>query len=140
VKVVFPGGAIDAGIIGRAAEAFHIAHEREYSFRLDSPVELVNFHIAGLVGVAKPDPVRITEDGRDLAQAARGRRRVDFAEDGVHDTSIYLRERLPVGLAIAGPVIIEEAATTVVVPPGQRAEMDAYGNIHIAINGQGSRS
>lgn len=140
VKVVFPGGAIDAGAIARASEAFHVAHEREYSFRLQSPIELVNLHIAGLVGVAKPDPVRIAADGRDLAQAARGRRRVDFAEDGIHDTPIYLRERLPVGFAIAGPVVIEEAATTIIVPPGQRVEMDAYGNIHIAINGQGSRS
>jgi N-methylhydantoinase A len=138
VKVEFPGGTIDAALIERAAEAFHVAHEREYSFRLVAPVELVNFHVAGLLAVDKPGLPRIGAGGRDAADAARGRRRVDFAEDGVHDTPIYRRERLPAGFSLAGPVVIEEEATTIVVPPGARAVLDEFGNVEITINGQGS--
>jgi N-methylhydantoinase A len=34
-----------------------------------------------------------------------------------------------VGKALAGPLIVEEFDTTVVVPPGWQAEVEGYGNI-----------
>jgi N-methylhydantoinase A len=133
VKAEFPGGPVADDAIARAAEAFHAAHEREYGFRLDSPVELVNFHVAGLLPVAKPALPRVGEAGADGARALRGHRRVDFAERGVHEAPVYLRERLPAEIRLAGPAIVEEPATTIVVPPGDVARVDEYGNIHITI-------
>jgi N-methylhydantoinase A len=133
VKAEFPGGPVADDAIARAAEAFHAAHEREYGFRLDAPVELVNFHVAGLLPVAKPALPRVGEAGADGARALRGHRRVDFAERGVHEAPVYLRERLPAEIRLAGPAIVEEPATTIVVPPGDVARVDEYGNIHITI-------
>jgi N-methylhydantoinase A len=34
-----------------------------------------------------------------------------------------------VGKALAGPLIVEEFDTTVVVPPGWQVEVEGYGNI-----------
>ena len=133
VKIEFPGGDVTAETVARAAEGFHAAHEREYGFRLDAPVELVNFHAAGLLAVARPALPALAEAGGDPARALRGHRPVDFAERGVHDTPVYLREKLPADAPLAGPAIIEEPATTIVVPPGDAARVDRYGNIHIAI-------
>jgi N-methylhydantoinase A len=133
VKAEFPAGTVTADAIGRGAEAFHLAHEREYGFRLDSPVELVNFHVAGLLAVAKPALPRQGEAGGDASRALRGYRRVDYAERGVHESPVYLREKLSADVRLAGPAIIEEPATTVVVPPGDAARVDEYGNIHITI-------
>jgi len=138
VKVEFPGGAIDPTLIDRAREAFHVAHEREYSFRLAAPVELVNFHVAGLLAVDKPGLPRVAAGANGAGGAPRGRRRVDFAEEGVHETPIHRREGLPAGFSVDGPAVIEEEATTIVVPPGTRAALDEFGNIAFTINGQGS--
>jgi N-methylhydantoinase A len=133
VKAEFPGGPVTAAAIARAAEAFHSAHEREYGFRLDSPVELVNFHVAGLLPVAKPALPILERTGADASRALRGHRRVDFAERGIHESPVYLREKLPADARLAGPAIVEEPATTIVVPPGDVARVDEYGNIHITI-------
>ena len=35
--------------------------------------------------------------------------------------------------AFAGPAIVEDPGDTIVVHPGNRAEVDGYGNIHIHI-------
>ncbi len=133
VKAEFPVGPVTDEAIAQATEAFRAAHEREYGFRLDSPVELVNFHVAGLLPVAKPALPRVEVTGADAASALRGHRHVDFAEDGIHESPVYLREKLPADARLTGPAIVEEPATTIVVPPGDSARVDEYGNIHITI-------
>jgi N-methylhydantoinase A len=137
VKVELPGNSSGPDLLADAVERFHKAHEREYSFSLPIGVELVNFHLAGLAGVPKPDLPKMQGDGRTLASALASRRRVDFDEFGVQETPIYARERLPVGEALHGPAVIEEPATTIIVLPGQSAHMDSYGNVHIIINPEG---
>ena len=36
-------------------------------------------------------------------------------------------------MTFAGPAIVEDAGATVVIHPGNRAEIDGYGNIHISL-------
>ena len=36
-----------------------------------------------------------------------------------------------------GPAVIEESGTTVVVHPGNRVELDGYGNVLIDLSGEG---
>ncbi|MEM3952861.1 MAG: hydantoinase/oxoprolinase family protein, partial [Nitrososphaerota archaeon] len=47
VKVPIPSGRINSEEVKKIIERFHEYHEREYAFRLDSPVEIVNFHLVG---------------------------------------------------------------------------------------------
>jgi len=59
------------------------------------------------------------------------KRPVDYALEGVHEAEIYDAERLEPGMRFAGPAVVEDAGSTIVVHPGQSATLDAYGNLHI---------
>ncbi len=52
-------------------------------------------------------------------------------------TPRYDRETLGVGAALAGPAIVEDDWSTVVLPPGATLEVDAAGHLHIDA-GQGA--
>ncbi|HYB44645.1 MAG TPA: hydantoinase/oxoprolinase family protein [Candidatus Methylomirabilis sp.] len=65
-----------------------------------------------------------------------GRRRAWF--DGAwHDTPVYRREQLGVGVELTGPAIVEQLDTTTVVEPGDRVRVDALGNLEITIRALG---
>lgn len=68
-----------------------------------------------------------------LAEAQTGSRPVFF--DGFVDTPIYWRDHLPAEAVIAGPAIIEQMDTTIVIEPGDVAHQDQDGNIIISIGG-----
>jgi N-methylhydantoinase A len=53
---------------------------------------------------------------------------VDFVEAGVQEAAIYDGDMLEPGMSFTGPAIIEEAGTTVVIPPGLPCHVDDYGN------------
>jgi len=135
VKVELPDIAFDSATVAEAAERFHATHAREYTFRLDLPVEIVNFHLVALGDVPKHEPEKLTATGKAPAAAIVSRRTVDFDEHGVHDADIYDREQLEPGMAFTGPCIVEEAAATLVVTPGRRVVVDDYGNLHVHLNG-----
>ena len=42
------------------------------------------------------------------------------------------------GMSFVGPAIIEEAETTVVIPPNMPCRVDEYGNYQILTAGQGA--
>ncbi len=117
--------------IKQIEQDFHIAHEKMYTFQLpDTPIELVNFHVAGLRDVRRPDIAEITT-ANDTPPPTTQTRQVDFDIDGVHETAIYQRSQLPIGFTAEGPLIVEEAASTTLVHPGQSLEVDTYGNLVI---------
>lgn len=134
VKVDFPAGDVGAATIGDAIDRFHMAHEKEYTFRMDNAVELVNFHLVALGRVQKPELGRISATGGSLDNARRGWREVDFDLDGMHKTAIYERALLEPGMTLDGPTIVEEPATTIVIPPNSRGEIDDYGDIIIYLD------
>ncbi len=131
VKVAFPDGAVDAQLVRVAIERFHHAHERTYAFRMDHPVELVNYHLVAFGLVNKPEMARRVPTGGSSGDAVRGEREVDFGEYGVHRTVIYERELMPPGMDAEGPAVVEEPATTILIHPDRRGNVDEYGNIHI---------
>jgi N-methylhydantoinase A len=131
VKVPFPTGEIETREPGEAVHRFHEVHEREYAFRLDSPVEIVNYHLAAHGAVQKPEVAMLERTGRSLEDAIKGRREVDFDAHGVHQAAIYDRALLEPEAEFFGPAVVEEPATTIVVLPGHRVVVDEYGNLHI---------
>lgn len=113
-------------------QQFHAAHRREYTFELPgATVELVNFHLTAWRNIRRPVFAPIANAGRSAEAALKGRRRVDFDGAGVHQTPFYERDLLPAGFVGHGPLIIEEPASTTVVYPGQRLEVDPLGNLII---------
>jgi len=49
------------------------------------------------------------------------------------DTPTFERTKLVAGNRIDGPALIEEHASTTVVFPQDKVEVDAFGNLHIEI-------
>ena len=47
---------------------------------------------------------------------------------------MYDRAALPAGPVVAGPAIVEEMSSTIVIRPGDRARVDDIGNIVIEVS------
>ena len=131
VKVPVPTGQVGDTELDQAIEAFHVEHKREYTFRLESGIELVNYHVAALNETDKIALPNKNVTGAATSDITTGTREVDFDVDGVHDSVAYDLGRFEPGMTVAGPAIIEDRTTTIVVNPGCTARMDAIGNIHI---------
>lgn len=104
-------------------------HEREYGFRLDSAVELVNLQVSGIAKVRKPAPKYSKVRTPSAAESSREERTVYWGSEGKVRTPIYRRDSLPPGYSLTGPSIIEEPTTTIVVPRSFTAVVDELGNI-----------
>jgi N-methylhydantoinase A len=133
VEVLLPHGPIDAAAVEEIATRFHTVYEREYTYRLDAPVEFVGAHVVAVAEVGKLTPARLPSTGRTLDEAVKGARPVDYATEGVHEASIYNGELLEPGMSLAGPAIVETKGTTVVVHPENAATVDDYGNLVITL-------
>ena len=131
VKVPIPGGKLTEKDVAEINERFHQLHEHAYTFRLESAVEVVNFHLTALGQVKKPQITRLNKDGaRTVEEAYKGDRQVIF-DEGFLATPTYERDLLPAGATLSGPLIVEEPAATTVVFPEQRLCVDEYGFLHI---------
>lgn len=129
-EVLIEGAVSDAGL-SAIETAFHETYEREYTYRLDAPVEMVGIHLVASAEVGKLDMQKREPAGTQADQALKGRRAVDYALEGVHEAAIYDGTKLEPGMSFAGPAIVEDPGTTVVIHPGNRVEIDGYGNVHI---------
>ena len=49
------------------------------------------------------------------------------------ETAVYQRERLPVGIDIAGPAAINEMSATTLFFPGQTGRVDPWGNLIVKV-------
>lgn len=133
VKVPVASGRLGLAEIENAIEAFHVEHKREYTFRLDTDVELVNYHVVAINETDKTDLPSRPISGVAPDDVMTGRRTVDFDTDGIHDSAAYDLGRFEPEMTIQGPAVIEDKTTTIVVNPGCTARMDILGNIHIEL-------
>ena len=134
VKVPYPEGAVTTNSIDLAVDIFQREYEREYTYRLDTTVELISYHVVAFGNVDKPRPQKLERRERILNKCIRGYRQVDFDVVGVHEATIYERTGLEPGMQIFGPAIVEEPDTTVVLFPQQELTIDDYGNLRIQTN------
>jgi N-methylhydantoinase A len=137
VEVPLPEGNLDANSIRSVTDAFHAAYEREYTYRLDAPVEFVGLHLIARADIGKLEPIRMKKTQRRVAETLKGRREVDYALEGTHAAAIYDGDLLEPGMELEGPAVIEMRGTTVLVHPHNHVRMDDYGNLHIHLQGAG---
>ena len=128
-------GAIRRAFERRYAEIYHRRH-------VENQVEALNWR---LVAVGPP----IT-GGREIRLTARRRARLDtprsrrvfFPEwQELRPCRVRRRESLPVHGAWRGPLLIEEAESTIAAGPGSRVGVDRHGNllIHLPARERGDR-
>ncbi|HJW70888.1 MAG TPA: hydantoinase/oxoprolinase family protein, partial [Candidatus Binatia bacterium] len=123
-------GPVTARTLDDTVERFHRLHEtlHTYASRDQEPI-LRGLRVKAVAVEKKPALPRLS---RRKAVARLGARKAFFGGRYV-TTAVWDGPRLAPGQAILGPAIIEEPFTTVVVYPGQRATIDAYGNYAIAL-------
>ena len=138
VEVLLPDGKLDTNAIKAVSEAFHSAYEREYTYRLDAPVEFVGLHLVARADIGKLEPVKLPKTSRRVVDTRKGRREVDYALEGVHTADIYDGDLLEPGMQLEGPAVIEMRGTTVLIHPHNKVRMDDYGNIHIHLPSSGA--
>ena len=112
-------GTIDTSTPDDLLRSFHEAHERIYAHAApENPVEIVN--LRALHRFLPNPPVRSPDSGIESISVARPitTRTAIFGEfpDGTH-TPVFDRAQLPPGASFAGPAIIEQPDTTIVVYP-----------------------
>ena len=132
VRIPVSNPNLDAETLENVLVDFRDAYEKEYSYRLDNAVEVVNFTVVAYASVDRPQ-LAVIEESKNIDAALKGSRRVDFDEAGIVDTAIYDRAKLGRGACFDGPAIVEEAGSTTVIFPGQKASVDDFGNLHIEI-------
>jgi len=130
-----PRGEITDEALPRIVSDFHEAYEREYTYRLDAPVEMVGIHLVATAEAGKLEMTPEPLGGRDASSALKGERTVNYALEGRHAARIYDGDKLAPGMEFAGPAIIESGGATIVAHPGNAVSVDAYRNVHIALDG-----
>ena len=128
-------GPITDAAISKISQDFHRLYEREYTYRLNSPIEMVGFHVVARAEIGKLEMVPAALGSQDASSAQKGTRSVNYALDGIHEAVIYDGAALRPGMAFIGPAIVEDSGTTTVIHPGNQVSVDAYRNLHIEIGG-----
>jgi len=108
---------------------FNQFHEREYGFRLESPVELVNLRVSAVAVVRKPAPEPAKPSAPSGRESQGTDRMVFWGNAGRVRTVVYRRDLLPAGARFRGPAIIEEPTTTIVIPSSFTAVVHETGNL-----------
>lgn len=120
-----------ANEVASVTELFQQMYEKEYTYRLDSAVELVGLHLVGQAEISKIKLSKKKPSGRFLSEAIKGERLVDYALEGAHKAVIYNGDLFEPNMSFSGPAIIEQTGTTIVVHPNQEVSIDDYLNIII---------
>jgi len=108
-------------------DTFHQAHEATYGHALrDRPIEVINMRLQAISLSDKPAlrPKRASKSR--AADASLGSR--PTADGEIH---LYDRDRLTVGAQFAGEALIFQLDSTIYIPPGWHATIDAYENLII---------
>jgi N-methylhydantoinase A len=139
VRVVAPGGPIDARFVAALVDAFHAAHLKTfgYNYAGSQKVELVNFCVSGFGLIDRPTISRL--DPRDAVPPVRSTRPVYFG-GAFRDTPIFQRADLGPGVRLDGPLVVEEFGSTTVVFPGQTLDVDPHGIMLVRRAGQETAS
>jgi N-methylhydantoinase A len=114
---------------------FDAVHQTRYGFSVaQEKAEIVSLRSATVGEMRKPPFEHIAQGAaQPEAVAHRGTRPVYFAGAGFVDTPTFQRSRLKAGNHITGPALIEEHASTTVVHPGDKLDVDAFGDLIIEI-------
>ncbi len=121
----------DRAAIKRAFDAMHAL--RYGTSAPDEPAEIVSLRSTVTGILRKPSLHKIAGGARRPDKAAMSGRRQVYFNDAFRPTAIFDRAGLHAGNRIVGPALIEEHASTTVVAPGDRVEVDAYGNLLIEV-------
>jgi len=131
LRVPVPKIEVNRQDLVEAREDFHYLHERRYGHaRPDEPVEVVNQRLE-VIGKTEDLDLR-SESGERNGEATIGSRQVVFA-DGPEEARIYRYGFLDLNESVEGPAVVHSRDSTIIVNPGQKAEVNEDGALIIEV-------
>jgi N-methylhydantoinase A len=130
LPVTITAGQVVAPSVADIAAAFDAAYRATYGRLLPGGTTRILNLRSAITGIRpKFDLTAFAPDpSATLDAARRGSRRAHLGGAWV-DAAIWDRLSLPLGAVVAGPAILEQPDTTIVVEPGLMARVDAWGNL-----------
>lgn len=135
IDVPLPGARFDSdGDVDALGEAFHANHKRIFSVDdRGSDIEFLNW--TGRMSLLLPrrevaDVTRAVGAGEGAANETRD---AWFGTEAPLPTTVFRDSMLTARDKIAGPAIIEQATTTIVVPPGLAGTITAAGSFMVEL-------
>ena len=118
--------------LAETIDRFETEHRRLYGY--DIPGEIVELVLINMTALGVNESPGLAPLPAGAPAAPIDERPVYFNPAGWVPTLIYSREELPPGAELVGPAVIEEAMSTTLVHPGERVDVDDYGNllVHVA--------
>ena len=133
VEVLLPNGKYGKKELQKILNSFHDQYEKEFTYKLDNLVELIQFHLVAIAKIEKPKLEKRKKTGKKVKEAIKSKRKVDFDQMGERVSDIYDFDKLEPNMSFSGPAIVEDPSTTIVIFPGQQCKVDDYANLHINI-------
>jgi N-methylhydantoinase A len=120
---------------GDIKRLFDEAHEQRFSHSApDESADVVSLRVSVIGRLAKPDMPEIAKgDKTPPSGAKKGVRPITFDGQQIVESIVWDRSKLLAGNVIDGPAVIEEAASTTVVDPGDRAEVNRFGYLVLTL-------
>jgi len=126
LTVPVAGGTVHTATLERLTRDFHARHRATYGHaNPDEPVQCVNLRVSA-VGRLAPFDVSSSSPVA-AAVATLPARPAYFKETGTVRCDVLARAAVKPGVTRPGPLIVESADTTIVVPPGWRLTAEAVG-------------
>ncbi|MEM7326204.1 MAG: hydantoinase B/oxoprolinase family protein, partial [Actinomycetota bacterium] len=142
IRVRVPDGSVDARV---ARQAFEEEYQRLYGHvQHEGTIMVASLRLIASAATTVADQGTATTDdpqttvGAEPAQPIE-ERQVWFPDHGWVAATVFDGKDLGVGAAVAGPALIEEVTTTVVVRPGDRLTVDRAGNFLVDLPAATSR-
>jgi N-methylhydantoinase A len=135
-----PGGPFDTGTLDRIRAEFTASYLRIFAqVPPVDEIELINLRLAAIEEIDER-PLMLDGKGNQVGKQVSAREPVSRdawnASGGAwRSLKVLAREELNAGQELIGPVIVEDASSTLVVPDGARAKFDVSGNIIVELNG-----
>ena len=122
---------VTSAAVADAVTAFHTTHAQRYGYAMSQErVEAVTVRLRVAAPGAKPAlPIATAPATTDAVVARVGAKLVWFAASGPVQTTCYARSQLQFGHRLAGPALIFQYDTTIVLAPGWSAAVDEMQNL-----------
>ena len=117
----------------RFDELYEQSYGRGSGYR-EAGKEITNLRVTAVGMLEKPNIKKFPLVKKAPDHALKGEREVYFEErENYLTTRVYDSERMIPGTELSGPAVIETPVTTIVINPEDRAAVDEYRNVRIAI-------
>ncbi len=115
-------------------QRFNVLHHQHYGHSMEDPVEFVTLRLRATGRLPRPRIPVAESDPKAVLPPAKGARLVALLDAPTKMTyAVYERASLGVGLAIAGPAIVEEPTCTTVLHSGDRLTVGPHGELRIDV-------